>query len=771
MKYLYPILLFSLLSLILIIEPVCAIGSASYYTSDTGTIQYSAGTAGTNWYTVHNSGSGTSASRDTAATSGIRSTAYSDPLKNWNYISRGYYIFDTSSIPDGESAYSAYLKFKVVNLRDDFGDEMVSIVDFTPGDPASITVDDYDEFSEVVTITYDLDYFTSGQFYNLSIDPDLINSDGYTCIGFRTEMRDRSNNSAWLSNKISYFSISNDNYAPDQPILYVYYASDVSIGATVLPAAPEQYTTATFIETVTGYSGGSNITFYPRLYMNNGTYEIWSDEITQTALNASSDIYLPYDGDYQFLAHANIDDADYYSWYNFTVSPRAYPTPTPTGTGPYTVTVTATPTPRPFECSYWTAALSSYQIPRGGNTTITLTESDPSDNYDKIEYWNELPNGQKIPQAYFINDPGFFGLGAGWIKIDPVTNSASASSLVEAMSYLMDFSVSGTNKIYVDIYDDKSLIRTVYSDYEIVCGFVLDVVVGGPTYVPEDVDGDGDIDQDDIDYTNQQIGINVFEADTKAIVYDVTVSVQDLTTGSWDNQTSTYGQTLYYYTNPGKNIRIYVNKSPWTVYDKTITVPNPPGIYGVYLNRPIISETGYSWVIFAVKEASTLYPISGANIALDTGENKTTNSAGGAQFNLTEGGTVYYTISKYGYFSNTGYMTVPADDYYPTIVLNRNAAEPLYTPIPTGTSQIIGPTGTTTLAPGQNGSGWLPGGDGLTAIPTLDTSQRAERTEQSLSIWYANLPMLSNFFLMLILVGGLGMILDTFNLGGRRRRR
>jgi hypothetical protein len=740
--------------------------------------------AGLDWSVIHDAASGSAVQTNTDVSPIIRCDGITNKWDNFGRVLLG---FNTSAIPDDKEVLNVSLRVYVNGVWDGWGDKSIDLVyAFPTSSPYDTT--DYDSFGSNVLATKPISSISAGWNWFNFTDDGTISKTGTTYLGLRVSSDTANSEPAWTSGRQSYITI---DYTPNLARLYVIYDDyDETIYLTQTLSSSYIVEGDTLYLTQNTSEGVYN--FGEVLYdpLGSGTYDSFgwfNDTLRDSITFTLSDIDA---GSYIF--HSYVYNGTRTAEDNTTFTVLAEPTPTPTINQNYTQTVTATPTPRPVTCSYWSAALSSSSIPRGGNTTVTLTEADPSDNFDKIEYIKVLPNGQEIPQYYFINDPGFFGLGAGWVKVDPLTDTASASSLSEAKSYLMSFSVSGENHIKVNVYDDKSLLRSLYTDYELVCGMILDVHVGGTTSVPdEDYPGPDGIDgtdddtpyewgpdglegtDDDITYYTPQIGINVWEADTKAIVYDTTICVQDRTTGAWENQSNQYGQTVYFYANPGQHIRIYVNKSPWSVFDQTITVPNPPGTYGVYLTRPISQETGYSWVVFAVKEANTLYPLSGAYITLDTGANVTTNGAGGAQFNLTEGETVYYTISKYGYHSTTGYITVPADDYYPTVVLNRDTSITLYTPIPTGTSQVIGPTATGTLAPGGNGSIWIPGGGGggATAVPTLDTLQRAERTEQGLSIWYANLPALSGFFLLMIIIGGFGMMTESFNFGGRRRRR
>jgi hypothetical protein len=387
------------------------------------------------------------------------------------------------------------------------------------------------------------------------------------------------------------------------------------------------------------------------------------------------------------------------------------------------------------QCGYWEASLSSSTIPRGSSATVNLTEHDPDDDFDKILYYQVLPNGQKTLKEIYVNDPGLFGFGDKWVHIDPSTNIATESSVAAAKTATFNFYDTGTNQIVVEIYDDKSLVRTLYSDYEAVCGMVLDVEVGE---------------------LMNQIGISVWEADTGAAITDADIAVQDLTDGSWQNKTASLGFYQYFDVIPGQNIRIYLNEVPWSVYNETITVPNPPGTYRVLLRRPLEQIANKSWVVFSVKRSTDLLPLTGVKISLNTTANATTDSNGGAKFSLDEGATIFYTASKWGYFPQTGYLTVTTDDMYVLVKLGLDPSQPLTYITPTATYTMPGITTIPTTA-----------GPGTYA--TLNTTLQRQRESQALSIWYENLPALSYFFLLMILMGGLGMMMDS--VGGRRKRR
>jgi hypothetical protein len=245
---------------------------------------------------------------------------YSKSTTNqYSQLMRGYILFDTSSIPDDQSVYEAYLNFHVYGMSDQLSPSCVyfNIVDFLPANYESITTEDFDAFSDVAIDTYTIADFPVG-YYNISIDPDLIDKTGYSAIGFRID-EDTSNSSiVWKSSSSTALMITShkSSTAAKRPTLTVNYAASVSVSG-VVTGDKDEGDTATFTDTVTGYSGGENITYYPELYLNG--ILIWEGEITTTELSDSRDLSISSAGDYSYRAHVNIDDADYYSsWYNWT---------------------------------------------------------------------------------------------------------------------------------------------------------------------------------------------------------------------------------------------------------------------------------------------------------------------------------------------------------------------------------------------------------------------------------------------------------------------
>lgn len=404
---------------------------------------------------------------------------------------------------------------------------------------------------------------------------------------------------------------------------------------------------------------------------------------------------------------------------------------------------TPTPTPVPAVCGYWTFAVNTSNIARNDYVQGTLTENDPANLHKMIEWYRVLPSGQEVLKKQFVYDSGFFGFGASWVEIDTISGSASASSEAAAKQNSLQFLESGTCYMRAKIYEDKSLLPAVFHDYNLLC--TLNQIV----YVAYTTQG------------TSQLAVNVYEADTNALISGVEVHAFDYFSGEWYNKTAAYGGTIYFDVVPGHNHRFLVDDSRWITYDEDYVIPNPPGSYPIYLKRPLPSIVNHSYAQFYVKDGSTYNSIYGATISLSDGQVKNTLPSGFAEFSVDNGADYYYTISKSGYNGQTGSFNINVD---------TTINELLYPKIPTATPTTL-PYWTVQPTPLQT----YPNGTvipGQTVAPqptfTLDTVGRATKLTDATDVWYRNAPFLSNFLFLLVIMGGLGLM--TKSMGGNRRR-
>lgn len=433
-----------------------------------------------------------------------------------------------------------------------------------------------------------------------------------------------------------------------------------------------------------------------------------------------------------------------YCWskvYNPTGNYSPTPTPTPTPT--------ATPTPGTDLCQYWSLSLNTSNINRNEAVLGTLTETDPEDRYDMIDWYRVLPNGAEYITKHYIYDSGLFGLGAGWFLVDSYTGYTEASSVDEALENEIDFTTSGgAHYVRVRIYDDKSLLPLVYHDYDHVCTKESIVYVGETTQ------------------SLTQQGINVYEADTNAFLSDVSLSVYDYGSGEWQNKTSTYGSTTYFNAVPGHSMRVLANKTGWLSSDSTFTVANPPVPYAVYLKRPLPDIVNKSYAFFNVRDSVSHTGLYQATIQLSDGQLQSTLPSGYAGFSVNDSESYYYTVSKPGYQTLTSTFSISEDTTIP-VLLVQIAPTPTVT-LPITTLPTVTVTGT--LTPTVTGTTTLTAtATGTYSNATLAAAERVQKTTKAADVWYTNAETLSNLLFLAVIVGVLGLMSNAMD--KRRRRR
>jgi len=436
------------------------------------------------------------------------------------------------------------------------------------------------------------------------------------------------------------------------------------------------------------------------------------------------------------VVKAHLWNADLTYYKVFDISPGVTPTPT-------TITPTETPTPAPQFCGYWSFAVNSSNIIRNQWVKGTLTETDPSDNFHKIDWFWITTSGEEVMKYSYVNDPGFFGLGAGWVSVDPILGTATSSSVAAAKENDIQIPYTGKQWIRTKIYRDQSLIPLLYHDYQLIC--TMDQVV----YVSESTQG-----------TNT-LNVNVIDSLTRAQIAGVTVNAQNKLTGEWQNKSTPTGGAIQFNVIPGNVYRFLVNNPPWELYDKEYTIPNPPGLYEILLRRPLPDTPGKSWIQFTVKDASTTLNLRAASITLSDGQSKTTLPSGYQDFQVNNSQEYYFTVSKQGYTSATGSFNIS---------VNTEKLVYLYPKVPTTTATTV-PGWTQTPTPVQT----YPNGTPIdvttspTGLATLDVVQRQAKVNEGMDIWYEGFPMLAQLLFLCAIMGAFGLMASS--MGGRRKSR
>lgn len=435
-----------------------------------------------------------------------------------------------------------------------------------------------------------------------------------------------------------------------------------------------------------------------------------------------------------------------YSWSKIYYESGNYTPLTPT------ITPTATPTPDISTeiCGYWSFAVNTSNVVRMGYVTGTLTESDPDNKHKKIDWFVVLPSGQEITKYSYVYDDGLFGLGAGWVKIDFVAGTTTASSEAEAKVNSLQYVMAGNNQhMRVKIYEDKSLIPLAYHDYNLFC--TLDQTV----HVSETTQG--------LSVWN----INAYDQLTNNLISGITIHLYDYLSGEWQNKTTLIGGSYQFNVVPGNKYRIYIDESYWNTYDEDYTIPSPVPSqpYPVYLIRPLESVPGASWVMFYVRDGSTLNLMGGVSIALSDGQIQSTSKSGFAKFNVSDSTLYYWSASKTGYTGQSGTFNISSDTLLPDVYLYPAAVVTTPTTVPYWTQT---PTPLPTYANGTVIPGYT---YAPTVTATLNVIERGAKLTESTDVWYRNAPFLSNLLFLCVIIGIMGLMTKSIGggRGGRRR--
>jgi hypothetical protein len=249
--------------------------------------------------------------------------------------------------------------------------------------------------------------------------------------------------------------------------------------------------------------------------------------------------------------------------------------------------------------------------------------------------------------------------------------------------------------------------------------------------------------------STQRIAVNLWEKYSNAILINQAISVTPATGGSGEIKTSAYGETLYFDVVPGVTYWFNASRSGFDNYNESYSIPTPPGIYSVYMERTLTPIANMSYAHFSVIDQTNGGLVPNAAIVLSDGQSKLTNSAGYSWFSVNSSTPYTYTVSKTGYYiAASGSFNISADTKI-LVALQRSTG-----PTPTW----VLPSWTPVTVPTTSGSGG-------SVVPTLSAQLRQQNVQQGMDVWYTNLPFISQFLFLLFIIGGLGLMA-----GGDKRR-
>jgi hypothetical protein len=244
------------------------------------------------------------------------------------------------------------------------------------------------------------------------------------------------------------------------------------------------------------------------------------------------------------------------------------------------------------------------------------------------------------------------------------------------------------------------------------------------------------------------LGVNIWEQYSNAILMNQPVTVTNYITGDNETLTSTFGQTLYFAVTPGLTYWINATRAGYENYNETYLIPNPPGIYPLYMTKQLPAYPGMNYTHFSVIDMTNGGLVPNAAITISDGQSKLSNAAGYAWFLVNSSTPYTYTVTKTGYYIPvTGAFNITADTKI-VVAMQRSPG-----PTPTWTY----PSWTPVTVPTTSG-----GGSG-TVVPTLSAALRAQNVQEGMDVWYLNLPFISQFLFLLFIIGGLGLMA-----GGKR---
>jgi hypothetical protein len=155
---------------------------------------------------------------------------------------------------------------------------------------------------------------------------------------------------------------------------------------------------------------------------------------------------------------------------------------------------------------------------------------------------------------------------------------------------------------------------------------------------------------------SKTLTIQVKDLSSGSFVSEAIVSVVD-PFGNWTNRSAPSG-TLTYKTQAGEIVGYGATKSGY--YDSSIVyVKIVNDLTKTILLKPLISvPEGNNTLYVYVKDKDTLSGLSDATVWISDGQTRKTGSSGVATFTVLEGGSYSITVTKTGYQSLTGSITV-----------------------------------------------------------------------------------------------------------------
>lgn len=243
---------------------------------------------------------------------------------------------------------------------------------------------------------------------------------------------------------------------------------------------------------------------------------------------------------------------------------------------------------------------------------------------------------------------------------------------------------------------------------------------------------------------DEDLIVNVYDADSYAIIVGPSVTVTDDITSSNETQISTYGESLHFTIDPTHTYTITANKTGYDPYEASYT-PAYPYNYGVYLVPELEEVSGSHYLHLYVKDSEHLTAVFNAAVKISNSTKTyygSTAPSGYVAFRLQDGEEYSLSISKTDYYSLTDTVNITADTSKTVYLTALPDATPTWAITPTAT-----------------------GTGGVTPTPVPWTGDEDQIMDSGLNIYL-------QFHELIIMVGCLAILLGLlgFCTPGRRRR-
>jgi hypothetical protein len=185
------------------------------------------------WSTLRDNANGTTPNDDSGSYGIIATVESSTTSDQWAKIFRGIFLFDTSSITDGNTIDSATLSLYSDYTQDDFGSGEVDICSSNPASNTALANGDYDSFGTTSFVTKALSTISDGSYNEFSLNASglaAISDTGITKLGCRIGWDIDNSPPTWANNDTTTSQYTGADYTGTtrDPKLVVVYSLPVT---------------------------------------------------------------------------------------------------------------------------------------------------------------------------------------------------------------------------------------------------------------------------------------------------------------------------------------------------------------------------------------------------------------------------------------------------------------------------------------------------------------------------------------------------------------